>query len=102
MRDPQLLSHACKTAFRASSQRGTIAGMTKDCKDRIWMYSIWIAWGCSAIPIVWSDAIPSRGALTFSAWLGGFLFATWLTARHFRHSVVSAPAPNPDIPPESD
>jgi hypothetical protein len=75
--------------------------MTKGCKDRIWMYSIWIAWGFSALPTVWSDAIPYGRALSFSVWLGGFLFATWLTARHFRHSVVNPPARNPDAPPES-
>src|SRR5947207_220373 len=58
--------------------------MTKDCKDRIWMYSVWIAWGCSAIPTVWSDAIPYGGALSFAAWLGGFLFASALLGQHLQ------------------
>jgi hypothetical protein len=73
---------------------------TASAKDRIVLYAIWIAWGCSAIPTVWSDAIPYGRALTVSAWLGGFLFAVWFTARRFRKRSVNSPAPNPDAPSE--
>lgn len=76
---------------------------TASAKDRIVLYSIWIAWGFVPFAwIYWPDAIPYGRAVLFLVWNGGFLFAVWFTARRFRKRSANRPAPNPDGPPESD
>ena len=73
---------------------------TASAKDRIVLYSIWIAWGFVPFALIWSDAVPFGGQIVSMTWIVYLCIAVWFTARRFRKRSVNRPAPNPDGPSE--
>ena len=75
---------------------------TASAKDRIVLYSIWIAWGFVPFALIWSDAVPFGGQIVSMTWIVYLGFAVWFTARRFRKLSVNPPAPNPETKTESN